>query len=310
MHYLLIAAGFATLLLGGEVLVRGAVGVARRAGLPPLVIGLTLVGFGTSMPELLTSVNAALVGAPGIAVGNVVGSNVANILLILGVAALMAPIAVDRAAFRRDAASLILATLLAGALLATGALGRTAGLILVAGLAAFLFATLRSGGGIAEPDEAEGPMPGRAASWALFGGGLAFVILGADLLVRGATGLARDLGVSEAVIGLTVVAVGTSLPELVTSVVAARRGQAGVAFGNVLGSNVFNLLGILGATALVAPIAVPAQIVAVDLWVMAAATAALVGFAVSGWRISRREGAALLLAYAAYLGWLAAAAAA
>ena len=307
MAYLLIVAGFALLLIGGDVLVRGAVGIARRAGLSPMVIGLTLVGFGTSTPELLTSVNAALAGAPGIAVGNVVGSNVANILLILGVAALVGPIAVSRGDFGRDAAMLVLATLLAGGLMATGALGRGAGLALLAGLSAFLWIALRSGGGIAE--EAPGrdaPEPGRGRSWLAFAGGLALVILGADMLVSGATGLARGLGVSEAVIGLTIVAIGTSLPELVTSVMAARRGQAGVALGNVLGSNVFNLLGILGATALIAPIPVPPEILAFDLWVMAAATAALVVLAVTGWRVSRGEGAALLAAYAAYLGWLAA----
>ena len=307
MAYVLIVAGFVLLLVGGDVLVRGAVGIARRAGLSPMVIGLTLVGFGTSTPELLTSVNAALSGAPGIAVGNVVGSNVANILLILGVAALIAPIAVSRGDFRRDAASLVLATLLAVGLMATGALGRGAGLVLLVGLAAFLLVTLRSGGGVAEADSVpQEPLPGRAWSWLAFAGGLGVVILGADMLVAGATELARGLGVSEALIGLTIVAIGTSLPELVTSVVAARRGQAGVAFGNVLGSNVFNLLGILGATAVVAPIAVPPQILVFDLWVMVAATAALVVIAVTGWRISRGEGAALLLAYVAYLGWLAA----
>ena len=305
MAYILIAAGFALLLVGGDVLVRGAVGIARRAGLPPLVIGLTLVGFGTSTPELLTSVNAALAGSPGIAVGNVVGSNVANILLILGVAAMVGPIAVFRTEFRRDAATLVLATLLASGLMATGALGRGAGALLLAGLCAFLVVTLRSGGGVAEADEEpEGAPSGAARSWLAFAGGLAGVVVGADLLVSGATELARGLGVSDAVIGLTIVAIGTSLPELVTSVVAARRGQAGVALGNVLGSNVFNLLGILGATALIAPIPVPREILSFDIWVMGAATAALLAVAVTGWRVSRVEGAALLLAYAAYLGWL------
>ena len=303
----LIALGFVLLLAGGEGLVRGAVAFAQRMGVPPLVIGLTLVGFGTSMPEMVTSLRAALAGSPGVAVGNVVGSNIANILLILGLAALVRPILVDAAAFRRDGASLVLATLLGIGLMLTGALGRVEGLVLAASLAAYLWVTLRSSTETSA-EMPDAPPLGMGVSLGLFAGGLLVVILGADLLVRGAVGLATGLGVSETVIGLSIVAVGTSLPELVTSVIAARRGQGGIAFGNVLGSNVFNVLGILGVTALVSPLPVPEQIVRVDLWVMAGATALMCWMSLTGRIVTRAEGAVLVAGYAAYLAWLIAAA--
>jgi cation:H+ antiporter len=310
MVALLLAFGLAALLVGGDLLVRGAVGIAQRFGLPPLVIGLTLVGFGTSTPELLTSLQGALAGAPGIALGNVVGSNIANILLILGVAALIAPVAVDRAAFRRDGTAMALATLAVAALCASGAVGRVAGAALVAALAVYLWTTLRQAPAEAavvyEAEARSAPAPpGRPWRAALFfAGGLALVILGARWLVAGAVSLAEAAGLSETVIGLTIVAIGTSLPELVTSATAARRGESGVAFGNVVGSNIFNLLGILGLTALAVPLPVPPEIVARDLWALLGATALMAALAVTGWRVSRREGAALLVLYAAYLALL------
>ena len=303
----LIALGFVFLLAGGEGLVRGAVAFAQRMGVPPLVIGLTLVGFGTSMPELVTSLRAALAGSPDVAVGNVVGSNIVNILLILGLAAVVTPIVVDGAAFRRDGSSLVLATLLGVGVLLTGELGRIEGLALAVGLGAYLWVTLRTSKE-GDADVFVTPSLGVGASLGLFAGGLAVVVLGADLLVRGAVGLATGLGVSETVIGLSIVAVGTSLPELVTSVIAARRGQGGIAFGNVLGSNVFNILGILGVTALVAPLPVPEQIVRVDLWVMLGATALMCWMSMTGRTVSRTEGGVLVAGYAAYLCWLIAAA--
>ena len=308
MELVLIGLGLVALLAGGELLVRGAVGVAARLGLPPMVIGLTLVGFGTSTPELLTSVQAALAGAPGIALGNVVGSNTANVLLILGVAAVLMPVAVSAGTFRRDGMALALATAACVAATLSGTIGRLWGAALVAGLVAFLVVTLRSSR--SDPDAPAEELPGLGAPLALGLGlsvaGLAVTVLGARLLVDGAVTLARDFGVSEALIGVTVVAVGTSLPELATTLVAARRGQNDVAFGNVIGSNVFNVLGILGVTALVSPLAVAPEIAAFDIWVMTAATLALIAVAVTGWRITRVEGAALLTAYAAYIGWLAA----
>ncbi len=281
MDILLILAGFAGLLVGGELLVRGAVDVAHRLRISPIVIGVTLVGFGTSTPELLTSVQAALAGSPGIAVGNVVGSNVVNILLILGAAAMIRPITVDGPAFRRDGPVLAAASLLCLAVVLSGTLGRGVGGVFLAGLLAYLIYAIRSGA------EVDAPEPGSAQasvarSLATFVAGLVVTILAARALVTGAISVAASQGVSEAVIGLTVVAIGTSMPELVTSILAARKGQSDLAFGNIVGSNVFNILGILGVTALVRPLEVPASIAGFDIWVMIAATAALVAVAVDG----------------------------
>ena len=306
MDILLIVGGFVGLILGGELLVRGAVAVAQRFGVSPLVIGLTLVGFGTSMPELVTSVQAAFAGAPGIAVGNVVGSNIANILLILGLTALLRPLAVSRHSFPRDAAVLCAVTALGAVLFLNGTLGRGAGLVFLVALACFLIFTLKTGS--AEDAGAEVPEVGIPQSLPLsllfLVGGLIITIVAARFLVMGAVSLAATLGMSEAAIGLTVVAVGTSLPELVTSVIAARRGQSDIALGNIIGSNIFNILGILGVTALVMPLEIPASIVAFDLWIMIAATAALVGFGWTRWSINRVEGGILLAAYIFYVGFL------
>jgi cation:H+ antiporter len=305
LDWVFILAGFGLLLGGGDMLVGGAVSVARRMGLSPMMIGVTLVGFGTSTPELMTSLQAAFENAPGIAVGNVVGSNIANILLIIGVAALIRPIAVQKHGFRRDGTALALGTLLGAGALATGLLSFWVGVGLVVGLIAYLAATLLLPmPGETGPDLGDCPVHPPLRALLTFALGLAGVLLGARLLVDGAVGVARDLGVSETLIGLTIVAVGTSLPELVTSVVAARKGESDVALGNILGSNVFNLLGILGITAMVTPLAVPAEILSSDLWIMLAVTLALLAVAITGWKISRREGAVFLLGYIAYLGWL------
>lgn len=313
MDALYILLGFAGLILGGEWLVRGAVSIARRFNVSPMVIGLTLVGFGTSMPELVTSLQAAMVGSPGIAIGNVVGSNIANILLILGAAALVAPIVVSREAFHRDGTVLALATLLCLALVLTGSIGRVGGTVLLSCLLVYLVATLamerrRSTAAGAAYDAEAGSLDvepdnlARASTLLLIG--LVATIVGARFLVTGAVSIATDLGVSETVIGLTIVAIGTSMPELVTSVIAARKGQSDVAFGNVVGSNLFNILGILGVTSLVTPLAVPPVIITQDIWVMLAATALLLWMSVTGWRITRREGALLVAGYAAYLVFL------
>ncbi len=299
---LLVMGGFVALLFGGEYLVRGAVSIAQRWGVSPMVIGLTLVGFGTSMPELLTSLQAAFAGSPGIAVGNVIGSNIANILLILGAAAIIAPITVSRNTFARDGTILVAATVLCIALALTGSFSRTNGVIFLLGLGAFLFVALRNG---ASDEDLPVATANITVAVAMFAGGLLVTLFGAKLLVVGAIGMARDFGVSEAVIGLTVVAIGTSLPELVTSVIAARKGQSDMALGNIFGSNIFNILGILGVTALVKPIGVPAEILQLDIWVMAAATALLLAVCCSGWIVTRREGGVMLALYVVYLGWLA-----
>ncbi|WP_421859407.1 calcium/sodium antiporter [Oceanicaulis sp.] len=312
MELVYLGLGLAGLVFGGDMLVRGASDLARRAGLPPLVIGLTLVGFGTSMPELVTSLQAASLGSPGIAIGNVVGSNIANILLILGAAAILAPIAIDKTAFRRDGLVLALSTLLCAVMIAYGQLTSLFGAVFILALLAYLVFTVWSG--LRAPQTAgdvsvSAPLdPVRIPVWraiAFFIGGLALTILGARFFVTGAISVAQMLGVSEAVIGLTVVAVGTSLPELVTTLAAARRKQVDIAFGNIVGSNIFNVLFILGATALVTPIEVPRSIQSFDVWVMCAVTALLLIVSVTRWRISRLEGGLFLLAYAAYIGWLA-----
>ncbi|NBC33710.1 MAG: calcium/sodium antiporter [Alphaproteobacteria bacterium] len=313
MTVLMLLAGLVLLAVGGDALVRGAVAVARRFAISPLVIGLTLVGFGTSMPELVTSVHATLSGAPDIAVGNVVGSNIANILLILGLAALLAPIACDRRAFRRDGPVLAVSQLLAAGLMLTGTIGRPAGLLLVAGILGYtLYSYLSERRAADEParlhaEEADFVQPRQMPVWlalALTVGGIAATVLGARLLVDAAVELARLAGIPETVIGLTLVAVGTSLPELATAVAAALRGQADVAFGNVIGSNIFNALGILGAAALVSPLAIPAQVLAFDLWVMLAVMGLTLWVVMTGWRITRGEGALLLGLYVAYVAVL------
>lgn len=313
MTYLLLALGLVLLTVGGDTLVRGASTAAKSLGVSPLLIGLTLVGFGTSTPELVTSLTAAAAGSPGIAVGNVVGSNTANILLILGLTALIAPIAVDRAAFRRDGWMLVIAAIVCAAAVLAARIGPIWGVAMVAMLLVYLVvAWLGERNAVdTERDKYEhiaedAPKSGGG----LFVGlglavlGIALTIGGANLLVNNAIIIARDFGVSDAVIGVTVVAVGTSLPEMVTSVVAAMKRHADVALGNVIGSNIFNVLFILGVTSMVQPIQVPAEIARLDIWVMLAATALLVVFVRTGMKIVRWEGLALLAAYAGYIWWL------
>lgn len=328
MAYAAVVIGLALLVIGGELLVRGSVRVAERLGVTPLLIGLTLVGFGTSTPELVTSVQAAIIGAPGIAVGNIVGSNLANILLILGVSALIAPIAVQSTALRRDGGFVVVTACLFAAIGWTVGLTRPVGVILVLLLGGYMLHAYRQERQLAPRDRDHGAAFDRAEAFELTDPalrpqaqqdrwtknllvplaiavvGLAIIILGGRLLVSGAVDLARVLGFSEAVIGLTVVAVGTSMPELITSVVAALKRQADVAFGNVLGSNLYNTLGIGGSVALLSPTPIPAQIANFDNVLVIAASALLLLFAWSGWRISRREGACFLLLYAAYVAWL------
>lgn len=320
--WLPLLGGLLLLVLGGEFLVRGAVRVAERFGVSPLVIGLTLVGFGTSAPELVTSVRAALAGAPGIAYGNITGSNIANILLIAGLSALIAPIAVQSAALRRDGGVLLGATAVFALLAVAVPVTRTAGLAFVLALAAYVWFAIRQertpaaehgalyekAAALEHVDPAVSPeATARLPVWrplATALGGLALVIGGGGLLVDGAVELARLMQVSETVIGLTVVAVGTSAPELATSVAAALRRQGEMAFGNIIGSNIYNLLGIGGATALIAPSDVPQRIAAFDNPVMLAVTLVFLALAWTGLRLSRREGAVLLTGYGAYVWWL------
>ncbi|WDI31663.1 calcium/sodium antiporter [Hyphococcus flavus] len=314
MSWLFVLAGLVILTLGAEALIRGATGLARRFGLSELLIGLTLVGFGTSTPELVSSVQAALSGAPGIAVGNVVGSNIANILFILGISAAIAPIAIEPKSFRRDMPALLGATVIAIAIMMMGEIGRLAGagfLLLLALYIGYAYVTESRATSAPEPirHEAEAAqLAGAQSSFlAIFlcFGGLALLVVGAKLLVSGAIMVAGAFGVSEAIIGLTIVAVGTSLPELVTSVMAAVRGKSDLALGNVVGSNLYNLLGILGATALVKPLTISVEILRFDVWVMLAATGAMALFAMTKHRIERWEGAVLFISYGAYIAYLA-----
>lgn len=308
-----LIAGLVLLPVAAEVLVRGAVGLANRAGISPLVVGLTVVAMGTSAPELVVCIDAALRGAPGIAFGNVIGSNIANILLILGVAALIRPVTCEPKSFLRDALVMLAATALFTAATLSGWLLRWQGIGMVALLAAYLVYSYwreRTGQDIADAHVEEVEELDTFKKTALplvlllVAVGLGGTIWGAHLLVDGAVEIARSFGVPEEVIGLTVVAVGTSLPELATAGMAALRGHNDVALGNVVGSNIFNLLGIMGITAIVEPIPAPAQVIGFDLWVMGGVSLLLVPFMLTGSRLGRVEATVFLVAYTAYVGVL------
>jgi cation:H+ antiporter len=297
------ALGLAGLFFGGDWLVRGASGIATRYHVSPLVIGLTIVGFGTSTPELLVSVEAALKGLGGIAIGNVVGSNIANILLILGISAVIGPLIAPFGSLRRDLAWMIAAALVCIPVFWSGFVGPIEGSALVAGIVIYLVLSLRQPKAAVPPDATPAPPLWMSAALAVLG--LAAVLVGANLLVDSATDIARALGVSEAVIGLTIVAVGTSLPELATSVMAALRGQREIALGNVIGSNIFNIFAILGITALIAPIPVEPRFLAVDVPVMIAVSLVLVAVLWMKGGLGRVAGAGFLAAYTCYFAVMA-----
>ncbi len=312
MACLLTIAGFVALFAGGELLVRGAVAISRRMGISPLLVGLTVVAFCTSAPELLVSLRSAFAGNPGIAVGNVVGSNTANIALILGAAALVKPFAFDRDDIRTDALVALGSSALLVPLGIIGVIPAWVGALMVAALAAYITLSYRHevNAGTQATDwhaEEAAEFPSRV-SWSVsatqLGGGLLALVLGADWLITGATEIASTLGVPDAVVGLTVVALGTSLPELATSVTAAYRGHPDVAVGNVLGSNIFNVLSILGLTATVAPLEIPVQMARFDIPVMLAfSTVAAGGLLVRG-RVGRLFGGLLLAGYLTYVAHL------
>lgn len=300
MDYILVVAGLVGLFFGGEALVRGSVGIARRLALPPLLIGLTVVGFGTSTPELLVSVDAALRGVPDIALGNVIGSNIANVLLIVGVSALVWPIRVQGATLRRDVTVMVAAALVLLPLFALGQMGRIAGLALFAGLVIYLVQAYRTSA--PEPEEEGLPAPAAlpvSLLWVVLG--LVALMAGARFLVDGAVSIARGHGISEAFIGLTIVAVGTSLPELATSLIAALRRQSEIAIGNIVGSNIFNILGILGATAMIAPIPVAPRFLTFDLPVMIGVSLVLAALLLMRPVVGRGAGVVMLVAYMAYV---------
>lgn len=310
MDWLYVGLGLLILLLAGDALVKGAVNLSLRLGVPALIVSLTIVAFGTSAPELLVSVNAILDGVPGLALGNVVGSNTANVLLVLGVPALIATMHTSHIDTRSSYMQMIAASVLFIVLASFGALTWWSGLILLAALAAMLLhaanETLKHRKKAAEAalaeDEVEGADPD-LPWWKIIlflGLGLVGLPLGADLLVEGAVNIARTFGMSETAIGLTLVAVGTSLPELATTVMAAIRRQADVAIGNVIGSNMFNLLGIIGVASLVGQIPVDRQFLVFDFWVMLGTSLLLVPFVFLKKDITRAWGIALTGLYVVY----------
>ncbi|MBL9050482.1 MAG: calcium/sodium antiporter [Tabrizicola sp.] len=300
MTFIYFLIGLAGLLLGGELLVRGASTIARKFHLSPLLIGLTVVGFGTSAPELIVSVKAALSGQPGIAIGGALGSNISNVLLILGISALISPLVISGRKLWRDLGFMLLATFAIWRMLGDGIVTRWEGLLLLLGLSGFLTVAFLAGRSQPQPESQE-PLSPASRSWIMTGAGLVLLVIGAHFLVDSATVMARALGVSEALIGLTIVAVGTSLPELATSVIAAWRGQTEISVGNIIGSNIFNIFGILGLTALITPIPAEARFAALDMWWVAGSALGLTLIAVLIGGLPRKAGLALLGAYAVYL---------
>ncbi len=303
-----LVAGFTILILGAELLVRGASGIAMALGISPLVIGLTVVAFGTSSPELAVSIFSAYEGQAGIALGNVVGSNICNVLLILGLSALAAPLLVSRQIIRLEVPIMIGITLIFLLFAINGVLGRLEGLFLFSGAVFYVAWTVRrSRRESREESEASIPEDGVGSSRLVqvlqILGGLAMLALGSKWLVDGAVTVAQFFGVSDLVIGLTVVAIGTSLPELATSILASLRGQRDIAVGNIVGSNIFNILVVLGLTASVAPfgIPIPKSALTFDLPVMFMATVVCLPIFLTGHRIARWEGGLFFLYYLAYM---------
>jgi cation:H+ antiporter len=307
--FLMAAGGLVLLFIGGEVLLRGAVGLALRLGISPMLIGLTIVAFATSMPELVVTLTAGLEGVPDVGVGNVVGSNIANILLILGTAALISPIATEPRLILRDSSVMILATGVFVVFAMMGTLVPLHGGIMLSLLLIYLWISYRTerssssdrAAELAELEDAGNAPCGIPVASLLIAVGIAGLILGSNLLVDGAVDIARGLGISEAVIGLTLVAFGTSLPELATAIVAGFRGHTEVALGNVLGSNIFNILLIIGALAILTPVAVSPEILGFDIWIMVGVTLLVLPVMITSKRIGRWEGLGFLVLYAGFI---------
>lgn len=302
----LLLAGFALLVLAGDLLVKGAVGIAERVGISPLIIGLTVVAFGTSAPELFVSLQAALAGKPDIAVGNIVGSNIVNVLLVIGLPALIAPMVARLSGLRRNMTVMLGFTAVLVAMGQDAMIGRLEGTVLAAALFGYVVWQVRAARATRPVDgdyhDEIGEAPHDRRKLLLYiAGGLAGLPIAAQMAVTGASGMAEAFGIPQAVIGLTIVAIGTSLPELATTFMAAWRGSGAVAIGNVVGSNIFNIGFILGLTSLITPIAVDARIAGVDVWIMALAAIVLACLAYFRIDAGRATGAALLVGFAAYL---------
>lgn len=298
---LLIVVGVALVLFGADKLTEGASALARRMNVPEIVIGLTIVAAGTSAPELFVSIVSALKGTPDMAVGNVVGSNTMNAMLIVGCAAMVAPMAISPSTVKKDIPFSVLASVALIVLALDSFLGRVDGIVLLAGFAAFMVYTLmQAKAGSSEAVKEVSPI-WKNLLFVVFG--LAGLVVGSNLFVDSASSVALSLGISEGVVGLTIVAGGTSLPELATSVVAARKGQSAIAIGNVIGSNVFNILLILGLTATISPLEIEG-ITTIDMAVMLLSVALVWFFSRTRYTVERWEGAVLVGGYMLYLGWL------
>ena len=306
-----VAIGLVLLFCGAEVMIRGAVSLARALNISPHVIGLTVIAFGTSAPELFVSLKAALSDVPGIAVGNVIGSNFANILLLIGTVGVITPMVCNGAHLRRDGLALLAATAILIAAAMSGVISQWQGVLMVLLLAAYLFFCYRAEQGENSPEPAEHEIndqdviegepakPGRSAIATV--AGMAAVVIGAQLLVDGAVVIATAAGLSETVIGITLVAFGTSLPELATTLIAAIKRHGEVALANIIGSNIFNTIGIVGVVAAVKPLVIPAHVLAVELWVMAAVTIVFVAVTILLTKIYRPIAVTAFFAYAAII---------
>lgn len=297
----LVAVGIMALTFGADYLVRGAVAVANRAHLPKMLVGLTIVAFGTSMPELFIVVQSVFSGVPGLGVGNIVGSNIANLCLILPIAALIRPVCADGTVLRRDGVAMLAATGVFVMLAMQGEIGRLSGALTLLLLAGYLIFSWKTNPGDASDEEEELTRGTFVIVLAILGG-LAALVLGSEMLIRGGVSLARDLGVGETVIGLTLVAVGTSLPELATCVAAVIRRHSEVVIGNILGSNVFNVLGVMGLAGVLAPLSIPDAILRSDVWIMVALSILTLALMRTLFRLDRWEAALLLGLYSLYVG--------
>lgn len=310
LNALLFALGLLLLTVGGESLIRGSLAAAKRVGVSPLLSGLVIVGFGTSAPELVVSVDAALTGRPDIAIGNVIGSNIGNVLLVLGLCALIMPLAITPMALQRDAVAVTASSAILMILAGTVKLSLAEGVILLAGLAVYIVFAYLSERALEAPtselSKAKSeqltllPKSTTAIVVAVIVGFL-LLIGGSHVFLTGAIGIASNLGISQAVAGLILVAIGTSLPELAICLIATLRRHADVAIGNVLGSNIFNLLGILGVAAVLQPLPFPARILEFDQWIMLGSVLLLTVFLYTGSRLSRIEGAIFVIGYGVYV---------
>ena len=305
MDWLLVLAGFILLMAGGEIIVQGAVVIAGRMRVPPLLIGFTIVAIGTSLPELAVSLEAVAGGQPDLAVGGVMGSNVANVMLVLGTASMLGAASDPGIGVKRDAKAMMMASFALLGAVVLGSIDQLFGASMLVCLVGYYgFSYLKSDDDDIEMEESWVPNKISLATIVTVVGGL-FIWKGAEFLIQGATGIASDMGISEAVIGLSVVALGTSLPELAVTIVAGIRGQGGVAVGNILGSNMMNILGILGATAVIGGgISINPDFAERDIWVMLVTSGAIAAMLLNGREIGRRTGFAMVAGYFFYMAYL------